>query len=455
MDYSNTNVELWNFIIQLGIIAVILLFAHFLRRKLPFIEKALIPTAVLGGFILLGIKSSGIIPIDTQILESITYHGIAIGFIALTLQHTKKGDSNKTTGLTGAKSGALIASTYMIQGFFGLLISLGLMYTLMPDLFASAGILLPMGYGQGPGQANNIGSMYEALGFLGGRSFALSISAAGYLCACIVGVIFANIILRTKKQKLKNEKISGSITTSVLEDENEIPVSESMDRLSIQLALVLIVYFASFLLTLGIVTVLKMFAPGLAETVSSILWGFNFVLGSLMAMILKGIMKGLKKTKIMKRQYQNNYLLSRMSGLAFDLMIVCGIASINISNLKGLWLPYIIMIIIGGITTLIYLRFMCKFVYPEYPDAAFMSLFGTMTGTISSGVLLLREVDPQFKTPAANNLILGSSFAIAFGAPMLVLVSIAGKSLNLTLITLGLIIIYQLILMTFLLKKKK
>ncbi len=54
-------------------------------------------------------------------------------------------------------------------------------------------------------------------------------------------------------------------------------------------------------------------------------------------------MKHLRGTGLMTRQYQNNYLLSRISGLAFDVMIVAGIASIEISDLKGLWLPFILL----------------------------------------------------------------------------------------------------------------
>lgn len=456
MDYSSDNLQLWGFLIQLGIIAIILMFSHFLRRKLRFIEKTLIPTAVLGGFILLFIKMSGIIYIDSTILEYITYHGIAVGFIAMTLQVTKKGASNRTSAVVGARSGALIVATYLIQGFFGLLITIGLVFTIMPELFPAAGIILPMGFGQGPGQANNVGSMYEALGFSGGRSFGLSIAAAGYLCACLVGVIYANIIIRNKKDKTKKdyEIISGSVTTEIFEDENEVPVSESVDRLSIQLALVIIVYFMGFLLTMGIVKLLDTLAPGVSDMISPILWGFNFIIGSLMAMIVKVILKGLKKSKVMKRQYQNNYLLSRISGLAFDLMIVCGVASIDFKEISGLWLPFILMAVTGAIITLIYVRFLCNRVYPEYKDEAFMAMFGNLTGTISSGILLLREFDPELKTPAANNLIVGSSFAIAFGFPMLILISLAARSLQFSIITLGLIFVYLIILTVFVLRFK-
>ena len=73
-------------------------------------------------------------------------------------------------------------------------------------------------------------------------------------------------------------------------------------------------------------------------------------------------------------------------------------------------------------------------------------MFGMMTGTISSGILLVREIDPDFKTPAANNLVSGSGVAIAFGAPMLILISMAPKSTASTFIVLGLLAVYYFIL---------
>ena len=109
-----------------------------------------------------------------------------------------------------------------------------------------------MGYGQGPGQANNIGSMYETLGFAGGRSFGLSIAAAGYLSACIVGIIFLNILVKKGKVKIKSyEEVSGSLTVDAFQDKNEIPIAESIDRLSMQFAFVLVVYLLTYLATVS------------------------------------------------------------------------------------------------------------------------------------------------------------------------------------------------------------
>ena len=85
-------------------------------------------------------------------------------------------------------------------------------------------------------------------------------------------------------------------------------------------------------------------------------------------------------------------------------------------------------------------------------------MFGMLTGTISSGVLLLREIDPDLATPAANNLITGSSFGIVLGAPVLVLVGLAPRSDALCWATLGLAALYMLALVFLVLKlgrKKK
>ena len=452
MDFSAANVALWSPIIQIGIIAGLILLANVLRRKIYFIQKTLMPTAVLAGFILLLLMSLNILKMSVVFLESITYHALALGFIAMALRVPEA--ETESAPMIGSRSGALIVSTYLVQALVGLIISLGLAYTIMPNFFKASGILLPMAYGQGPGQANNVGTTYQALGMAGGRSFGLSLAAAGYLCACVVGVVTLNICSRKGliNRSIGKKDLSGSITVDIFQDNNEIPIAESIDKLSIQAALVCLVYLLTYLITWGITSALAAFAPGLAATVSTLLWGFNFIIGSIVATGCRSLFKGLRTAKIMNRQYQNNYLLSRFSGLAFDVMIVAGIASINIDDLAGYWLPFLLMAVLGGVVTYYYLKFMCSKMYPGYMYEGFFSMYGMLTGTISSGVLLLREIDPNFDTPAANNLISGSSFGIAFGAPVLLLVSLAAKDTASVWITLGLVIIYLAALLLFIFK---
>ena len=455
MDYSAANPGVWNFIIQLGIIAGAVLISQLLTAKVKFLRSLRMPIGVMAGFLILILKSFGLINVNVQLMEILVYHCIALGFIAMSLRTTKEGNEKKGD-LTGPKSGALIVSTYLIQGIIGLVITITLAFTFMPDFFMASGIILPMGYGQGPGQASNVGSTYENLGFTNGQSFGLAIAAAGYLCACTVGVIMINVLARKKKIDSKRVFTSDDprVTVGNFQDNNEIPVSDSIDKLSVQIALILAVYFVTYLAMWGLTSAISAISAGLASTVNSLVWGFNFIFASVIAILCKVILKKANQKKIFRRQQQNNYLLSRISGFFFDIMIVAGISAIEIDKLSGLWVPFILLAVAGGVVTWLYLAFVCKKVYKDYYYEGLISMYGMLTGTISSGVLLLREIDPEYKTPASNNLVVGSSYAIVLAAPILVLIGLAAKSTAMCFLTLGLITVYFVALLLFILKAK-
>ena len=113
MDFSAANVELWSPIVQTAIIAGLILLANVIRRKIPFIRNSLMPTAVLAGFILLILRTAGVVKMDAEFLEVVTYHAIALGFIALSLREPEK--ASQEHHLHPSKNGALIVSTYLVQ----------------------------------------------------------------------------------------------------------------------------------------------------------------------------------------------------------------------------------------------------------------------------------------------------------------------------------------------------
>lgn len=421
-----------------------MLIAYALRQSCKPIRKSMMPVAVLGGFILLILKQLGVVTLDGEMLEALTYHGIALGFIAMSLRTPAEREEHGE-GKVGLRSGAIIVSTYMVQAVTGLVITIGLALTVKPDMFRAAGLLLPMGFGQGPGQANNIGSSYQALGFEGGHSFGLAIAAAGYLVACLVGVIILNVLRRSGKVSIREAGPAAAGRDFFHAGEGE-DASQSVDKLSVQLAMVVIVYLVTFAVTAGLTSGIAAVSAGLAGTVNTLLWGFNFIVGSALAILLRVILEGLRKKGAIKRRYQDNYLLNRISGAFFDIMIVAGIASINIEDIRGLVLPFVLLVIAGTITTWLHLSIVCKAVYKDYYYEGLISMYGMMTGTISSGILLVREIDPQLETPAANNLVIGSSFGILLGAPVLVLVGLAPKSNAMCFAVIVIALIYWAIL---------
>lgn len=83
-----------------------------------------------------------------------------------------------------------------------------------------------------------------------------------------------------------------------------------------------------------------------------------------------------------------------------------------------------------------------------------------LTGTASTGMILLREIDPNFETPAAQNLVLLQLPAVVFGAPVLLIVGFVGQNITNTLIVFGkvivMFIVYNIILLRkFIFKRRK
>ena len=80
-----------------------------------------------------------------------------------------------------------------------------------------------------------------------------------------------------------------------------------------------------------------------------------------------------------------------------------------------------------------------------------MAFYGLETGTIANGMILLREIDSNFKSPAGDDLVLGSSAAIILGLPLLLLIAQAPRPGNLWWAAL-VILVYFLLLVVYMIK---
>ena len=94
-----------------------------------------------------------------------------------------------------------------------------------------------------------------------------------------------------------------------------------------QIAIVGITYLATFLLMFGL-TELFVNVLGIVF-LRPLIWGFNFLLPLLVTVLIKSIYNKLRAKKVIKRGYVNNYMMNRISGTAFDFMIITAIMSIE------------------------------------------------------------------------------------------------------------------------------
>ena len=455
--------EVWSALVQVFIIALAVLAGNILRRKVKVLRRSLIPSALLGGLIILLLKLwadfNGII--DKRFMETVTYHTLALGFIAMSLRASKETDRANTR--TVIDTGTLTIGTYIIQGIIGLLVTIPMyLWWRNPeagrDIFYSGGLLVPMGYGQGPGQALNFGTIYQlgaadqGINFHG-IDFGLSIAAIGFLVGSVIGVIYMNILNGKGKLKIHEQENVQRHTLKDYEQANELPHSESVDKLTIVVSIVLLTYFLVYLL-MSFIGRLDLGNFG-EKTLKPLVYGFNFFWGILFGSLVKIIIRGLRKKGWMTREYLNEFLLNRVSGISFDIMIVAGTAAISFENLKAIWLPLTIVCVAGAFITFVYVRWVSFHIYPDYKYEGFFSMFGMLTGTASNGMILLREIDPRYQTPAANNLVLQNIPAMIMGFPVLLLLGFAPHNLKATFITLGILIALFIVATLFLFRKRK
>ena len=453
------DLNVWSLIMIVGCLLVSMLLANLLKKSIGFLRKSLIPTSVLGGIILLIIASvykliTGEILFNlgifggngVEVLEILTYHGLGIGFIAQTMKPAARRFDKKRNGEI-FDTGITTVSGYLIQAIFGIAITIGLSF-LVANLIPAAGTILCFGYGQGTGQALNYGNIYEQdYGFIGGRNFGLTVAALGFLSASIGGVIYLNYLQRKGKIKVSEEEVVEAINMEQVQGQDEIPMNGSMDKLSVQIAIVLAVYAISFGIMFGLGT--------LVPSLRSILFGFNFIIGVLVATILKNILGLLKKKKIVKKEYVNGFLMNRISGFAFDIMIVAGIAAIQIDLIAQYWYTLLILGAVGAVITFLYVKFVSKKLFGNYQYEQFFMMYGMLTGTASTGMILLREVDAEYKTPAADNLVYQNLPAIVFGFPMMLVATYAPRDgLTSTLISLGICVAYFIVLNIILFRRQ-
>ena len=428
-DFTLANYDaVWSFMVQLGLLLIFLMLGNILRRSIPLFRKCLIPSALLGGGLLLVIniicKQFEFTLVDNRLMQVITYHCLALGFASMSLKTEKS--NHKTNPAQVLEFGALQGGSYMLQAFVGLGITLILyLLTKYGDNIISyiCGLILPLAYGQGPGNALSWDINFTntpATQFAGNGSFGLSLASIGFVVASVFGVFYINIHKKRSNLYIRKANPTKTSIDEANADSEEIPDNESVDKFSLQMGFVAVAYALSFgfMYLLGI----------LSDFTNSIAWGFNFLWASLAAMMIKFVVKLLRKRKLMNRNYINNYQMDRISGFSFDLMIVAGVAAIEINDIKNYILPIVLLSVIGTLVTYIYIRLVAKECFVGFEHEFFLMSFGTMTGTASNGMILMKEIDPGLRTPTSSLYILSNFPAMVMIAPLLFLLSFAGAS---------------------------
>ena len=271
-----------------GILAIMILIGVWLRARVHFFQRFLIPSCLIGGLMGLILLNIGLIKLPASNMETFAYHFFNISFISVGL--TRDGDQNPASNppkgfLKGSLWMALTQSVvFPLQAIIGglFIILLGIFGL---KLFATFGFFAPLGFNEGPGQALSFGKVWEGLGFEHAATIGATFATIGFFFAFFVGVPLVNRGIRRGLAANTRQNLPRDFITGIM-DRKQAPEpagrltlhSANIDTLTFHAALVGLVYVATyaFVRALG-----SLFPPDVA----SMLWGFFFFFGLIFAFV--------------------------------------------------------------------------------------------------------------------------------------------------------------------------
>lgn len=434
--------EYWSggYVQDLLIIVALLAVAAGLRRAIPRLQRLGMPDALVAGMLglLLGPAVLGWLPFSAERLEVLIYHTLALVFIAVSLQAPPPGQRSGS-----ARSIAFaIPAIATLQGIIGLLCVLGWNTSAGgAELHSGFAMMLPLGFNQGPGPAMTLGSAWDAgAGMQDGAQIGLIMAASGYAWCCVIGVgLVAWGRFRGWHVARGRDETAGDASLSHERASPRVAKLGGLEPLSAQLAAIAITYLLTWQL-------LELISPLLPEQHRSTLWGFHFLLATGVALLVRPLAAQLPGGNPL-----DDDLLARISSVIVDVATCAALAAVSISVLGKYWAPVLLISTIGGVVTLLACVWMARRAFPTAPFHHAIVTYGSLTGTATTGMALLRMLDPQLAGPAARNFVLAVTPSAALGLPLFVMMPIPVLGFpdsfpNKALLVLGLLGVYALIL---------
>lgn len=425
-----------NFMMAFGLSSIMLCIGMLLRAKIPFFRNMLVPASVIGGIIGICFMNSAIstgisIGTDPAMFTAIVNHLFTVSFISISLTSTPKEEGNTANGV--------------VKGAFGMGIVWCLLYALTPiiatlivyifgkscHMDAIYGMLIQFAFCQGPGQSAAYGAIFEQYGWANASVVAIAFSAIGFIAAFLVGIPAAK--LGIKKGLARNcGKIDDSILKGYLtrSEQKEYMVKDTtcnnnIETLAFHFALIGVCY----VLAVGIGKLLALIPGFMGTSMSSMM----FMNGMYAAYIVKWLMKKLHLDFL-----QENTLQSKITGWTADYLVVCAFMSISLSMIKD-WL-FLMLIVSAAITAVTFI--VCFYFGQRFGGSndfeRTLGLYGTCTGTIPSGIALVRIVDPNFHTSTSVELGACNLVMLASTPVYLIILALAAGSMKMTFAILGL-----------------
>ena len=439
----------------------LLLVGVLLRVQLRVLRQLFVPAAVVGGLVGLAvIQLLGLLGSDTPQadglqtwcddivgqLRSWPGHLIAVVFAGLLLE--RKGRPLRQSARRAWREGLVVWIVVLGQTTVGLLAT-WLFIQPWFDVPNSFGMLIETGFAGGHGTAAAMGEVFssEAVNMSDGLDLGIFMATIGLAVSVVTGLVYVNLAVRrgwTRAGDIRLEPVVG------LEDRGDPPPmargtirSEVLDPLVFQILLIAVATGVGIALERGVHTVAALVdraadtstgnvsSPALAGDqagdstddrrlrVTSIISSFPLFIYTLFGgLIVRRVMGGLQIADLI-----DSASIQRIVGVAMEFLVVAAITTLNLNVVVRFAVPLAILVVVALAWTGFCLVFVSRWFLPrEYWFELGLINYGMSTGTTATGFVLLRVIDKDLESGAAEDYALAAPLSAPFvGGGMLTL----------------------------------
>ena len=385
-------------------LSLLLVVGKVLRVCVPPLQKLYLPSSVVGGIV--GLIVIQLFPglIDREI---VTIAGKLPGFLINVVF------ASLFLGMATPKVGELVKLAFpqlcfgQILAWGQYVLGLGITGFILAPLFGvnpAFGNLVEIGFQGGHGTVGGLIPVFEHFDWRDGIALGFTVATAGMIIAIVAGMALINWATRKGYIVCADRKnITDKFRQRGIYRSGEQPaagrqtvLSDSIDSLGWHCALIGIAIGIGYLILLGLQTGEVYAFPGAKTRIFS---GFPlFPLCMVAGLVIQLCARKAKVDTLI-----DHGQMQRIAGASLDFLVVSAVATIRIEVVVRNWLPLTILIVAGSLLSILMVIFVAPklFRYGWFERA--ISDFGQSLGVTATGLLLLRTVDPENRSGAAES----------------------------------------------------
>ncbi|MCD8351380.1 MAG: hypothetical protein LUC93_12300 [Planctomycetaceae bacterium] len=383
---------------DLMLLGTFLLAGFVIRELVRPLQKLFIPSAVIGGALAL-VMGQQVLGVTTIPSSFERLSGVLINLIMTAIVFGVTINRQRIKSYVDYT--AVIATTYGAQLAVG--VTLGAVLTFFwTDLPHAWGIMGVFSFWGGHGTAASAGAVFQEMGVEDNLGMGMILSTVGLIVAIVAGMMMANWGLRRNKAAYfkVDAKTDDSVYRGPLPPELRKPIgletvsSAGINSLALQLALMM------FCMYLG------------GSFFGWIKAAYNINIPVIVHGMLAAILLWPLLLKLNASAYVDKTSINNLSGLCLELVICSAVATIRLDLVTTFIVPILIYsIIIGALSVFLNLWAARRFCSVDWFEKG-ITAFGQGTGNTSTGLALLRCVDPDLRSSATEACGIGTSLFI-------------------------------------------